>query len=133
MSLVEHDHAHRLWLLRTPAGSYVLRLDEPGDERLELPAEGGAFFGVAGLGVRYEDGTSALEWRYAGHSVENDTLVVVLADRHYPLEVSLHYRVRGEVVERWTTLRNTGEAPISLLRTDSASWTLPRRADARLS
>ena len=167
MSLVEHDHAHRLWLLRTPASSYVLRLDahdrprhvhwgppltleqacaiaerrnpadssfdEPGDERLELPAEGGAFFGVAGLAIRYEDGTSALEWRYAGQIVEDDTLILRLADRHYPLEVSLHYRVRGDVVERWTTLRNTGDAPISLLRTDSASWTLPRRADARLS
>src|ERR1043165_8896348 len=127
MSLVEHDPAHRLWLLRTPESSYAFRLDaddrprhvhwgppltlaqatqvaarrhpaaaarprparwappltlaqatqvaarrnpadssfdEPGDERQELPAEGGAFFGVAALAVRYDDGTSALEWRY---------------------------------------------------------------------
>ncbi|WP_410624181.1 alpha-galactosidase [Amycolatopsis sp. cmx-8-4] len=167
MSLVEHDPAHRLWLLRTPESSYAFRLDaddrprhvhwgppltlaqatqvaerrnpaessfdEPGDERLELPAEGGAFFGVAALAVRFEDGTSALEWRYAGHSSTEDSLDVRLADRHYPLELSLHYRVRGEILERWTTLRTTGDAEIALLRTDSASWTLPRRDGARLS
>ena len=27
MSLVEHDPAHRLWLLRTPESSYAFRLD----------------------------------------------------------------------------------------------------------
>lgn len=167
MSLVEHDPAHRLWLLRTPESSYAFRLDaddrprhvhwgppltlaqatqvaerrnpaessfdEPGDERLELPTEGGAFFGVAALAARFEDGTSALEWRYAGHSSTEDTLDLRLADRHYPLELSLHYRVRGDVIERWTTLRTTGDAEIALLRTDSASWTLPRRDGARLS
>ncbi|VVJ20057.1 Alpha-galactosidase (EC [Amycolatopsis camponoti] len=167
MSLVEHDPAHRLWLLRTPESSYAFRLDaddrprhvhwgppltlaqatqvasrrnpadssfdEPGDERQELPAEGGAFFGVAALAVRYEDGTSALEWRYDGYTGTEDSLVVRLVDRHYPLELSLHYRVRGDVVERWTSVRNTGEAPISLLRTDSAAWTLPRRDGARLT
>src|SRR3954454_18190694 len=189
MSLVEHDPAHRLWLLRTPESSYAFRLDaddrprhvhwgppltlaqatqvaarrrgqghgppplplaqatqvaarrnpadssfdEPGDERQELPAEGGAFFGVAALAVRYEDGTSALEWRFEAFAVDDDVLVVRLADRHYPLELALHYRVRGDVVERWTTVHNTGPAPISLLRTDSAAWTLPRRDGARLS
>ncbi len=165
MSLVEHDPAHRLWLLRTPESSYAFRLDaddrprhvhwgppltlaqatqvaarrnpadssfdEPGDERQELPVEGGAFFGVSALAVRFEDGTSALEWRYDGFAIEDGTLVIRLADRHYPLRLSLHYRVRGDVVERWTSLR--ADQAVSLLRTDSASWTLPRRDGARLT
>src|SRR3569833_4472750 len=138
MAPVEHDPAHRLWLLRTPDSSYAFRLDaddrprhvhwgppltlaqatqvaarrnpadssfdEPGDERQELPAEGGAFFGVAALAVRYEDGTSALEWRYEGFAIEDDALVVRLAGRHYPHGLSLHCRARGEVIERWTSL-----------------------------
>ena len=170
MSLVEHDPAHRLWLLRTLSTAYAFRLDaahrprhvhwggpltleqatqiadrrnptdssfdEPGEERLELPAEGGAFFGVPALAVRFADGTSALEWTYAGHQIDSGTLVVRLRDRHYPLEASLYYRVHADtdVIERWTLLRHLGsEEPISLLRTDSASWTFPRRAGARLS
>ncbi|MFI5609339.1 alpha-galactosidase [Amycolatopsis sp. NPDC051903] len=106
--------------------------DEPLDDRPELATEGGAFFGVAGLSVRFADGTQALEWTYAGHDTQ-DGLVVRLRDRHYPLEAELHYRVRGEAVERHAVLRNTGSEPIRLLRTDSAAWTLPRRDGYRIS
>ncbi|WP_329057675.1 alpha-galactosidase [Amycolatopsis sp. NBC_01480] len=108
--------------------------DEPGDERLELPADGGAFFGVAGLGVRFADGTQALEWTYAGHEVEDGELAVRLRDRHYPLEAELRYRAHDDVIERRLRLRHTGnDDPITLLRTDSAAWTMPHRAGARLT
>ncbi|MEV8612761.1 alpha-galactosidase [Amycolatopsis sp. NPDC051373] len=110
--------------------------DEPGDDRPELAAEGGAFFGVAGLSVRFADGTQAVEWAYAGHDTGHDAgdgLVVRLKDRHYGLVAELHYGLRGDVVERHVVLRNTGTEPISLLRTDSAAWTLPRRDAYRVS
>ncbi|MFI9552823.1 alpha-galactosidase [Nonomuraea endophytica] len=45
------------------------------------------------------------------------------------------YRVREDtdVIERRLTLRNTGHEPVTLLRCDSASWTLPPREDYRVS
>jgi alpha-galactosidase len=108
----------------------------------ELAAEGGARFGVPGLQVRFADGTRGLEWAYMGHEIVQDEvgagLELRLRDRHYPLEISLRYRVHhdSDVVERSATLRHSGEpdsGAIEVLRADSANWALPRLAEYRLS
>ncbi len=101
----------------------------------ELPVDGGARFGVPSLRVRFPDGTRALELAYADHDIADGRLDVRLRDRHYPLEVTLHYRVRPEtdVIERWTTVRNTGDADaVEVLRADSANWSVPYRDGYRL-
>lgn len=48
--------------------------------------------------------------------------------------MELHYRVRDntDVIERWTVVRNLGDEPVTLLRADSAAWTLPLLRDYRL-
>ncbi|GAA3442658.1 alpha-galactosidase [Planomonospora venezuelensis] len=142
-----------LWLLSTPTSGYVVRLagdatptcahwgpaltlDQARDLPAgwpELPVEGGAWFGVAGLQIRYGDAVRGVEWRHLGHAVEGDQLVLHMADGHYPLEITLHYRVRGETIERWTTVTNCGAEPVTLLRCDSAAWSLPHRDGYRLS
>ncbi|MEV8425737.1 alpha-galactosidase [Streptomyces niveus] len=106
----------------------------------ELPVDGGARYGVPSLQVRFADGTRAVEWEPAGHDIREipggaAELELNFHDRHYPLDIGLHYRVYddSDVIERWTTLRNTGTDDIVLLRADSAAWTLPPRADYRLS
>lgn len=104
----------------------------------ELAVDGGLRFGVPALQVRFEDGTRAVEWRYSGYSIDDttSTLDVRFEDRHYPLEIVLHYRVHADtdVVERWLSLRNTGsDDAVTLLRTDSATWPLPARDDYRVS
>ncbi|MEV4757805.1 alpha-galactosidase [Micromonospora sp. NPDC049559] len=102
----------------------------------ELAVEGGARFGPPSLAVRFADGTRAVQWRYAGHEVDGAHLRIRLRDRHYPLEVTLHYRIPdgGDVVERWTTVANRDEAaPVTLLRCDSAAWCAPHRSDYRIS
>jgi alpha-galactosidase len=108
----------------------------------ELATEGGARFGVASLQVRYADGTRGTEWRYLGHTAadgdDGATLDVTLTDRHYPLELTLHYRVfaDSDVIERSVTLRHTGApdaAPMTLLRADAACWSLPELPGHRLS
>ncbi|WP_127500612.1 alpha-galactosidase [Actinoplanes solisilvae] len=106
---------------------------EQGTGEAELRVEGGAQFGPSSLLVRFADGTSAIEWVYEGHKIDGEHLSVRLADRHYPLAVTLHYRLAGDVLERWTDVTNRGSEPITLLRCDSAAWTLPARAEHRLS
>ncbi|HEY0806422.1 MAG TPA: alpha-galactosidase [Pseudonocardiaceae bacterium] len=103
----------------------------------ELAVNAGSRFGPPSLAVRYTDGTAAVEWVYEGYDVDGGHLAVRLADRHYPLSVTLHYRVHddSDVIERWTTVRNTAEddAAITVVRLDSAAWTMPDRPDYRVS
>ncbi|MCU7727957.1 alpha-galactosidase [Actinoplanes sp. KI2] len=106
---------------------------EQGPGVAELPVEGGDRFGPAGLIVRFADGARAVEWEYREHEIGEDELAIRLADRFYPLEIVLHYRARGGALERWTSVTNTGAEPITVLRCDSAAWTVPHRPDYRLS
>ncbi|MFI6761550.1 alpha-galactosidase [Micromonospora sp. NPDC050417] len=102
----------------------------------ELTVEGGARFGPPSLLVRFSDGTRALQWRYAGHDVDGGHLSIHLDDQHYPLRVTLHYHMHpdSDVLERWTTVRNLdAHHPVTLLRCDSATWTVPGRPHYRLS
>ncbi|MEV8313662.1 alpha-galactosidase [Streptomyces sp. NPDC059900] len=106
----------------------------------ELPVDGGARYGTPSLQVRFADGTRAFEWQATGHRVHEPApgsteLALEFRDRHYPLEIALHYRVHddSDVIERWSVLRNTGTDPVTLLRADSAAWTLPARDDYWLS
>jgi alpha-galactosidase len=125
-----------------------LPLDTPGIDSFggrrvpeELAVDGGARYGVPGLQIRFADGTRALEWAYEGHEItaraEGVALELRMRDRHYPLAISLHYRVHhdSDVMERHVTLRHTGEpgtGDIEVLRLDSAGWTLPEREDYRV-
>nr|WP_189191437.1 alpha-galactosidase [Streptomyces albiflavescens] len=101
----------------------------------ELPVDGGTRYGPPSLQVRFADGSRAFEWQPTGHRVDEGELELAFRDRLYPLHVALHYRVRGDtdVIERWTVVRNAGEEPVTLLRADSAAWTLPPLRDYRLS
>ncbi|GAA2741130.1 alpha-galactosidase [Kitasatospora cinereorecta] len=102
----------------------------------ELAPQTGARFGPAGLQVRFADGTIGAQWDFLGPRITGGELRLRLADRRYPLAADLCYRVRpdSDVIERWTELTHTGEdAPVTVHRLDSASWTLPRLADYRLS
>ena len=102
----------------------------------ELAVEGGARFGPPSLLVRFADGTRGVEWRYTGHDIDGGHLRVHLRDRHYPLYVTLNYRVHGDsdVIERWTTVENRDdEAPVTVLRCDSAAWTAPHRTRYRMN
>lgn len=70
------------------------------------------------------------EWTFERYEVEGDELRLRFRDAG--LAVTLHYRMRDDVVERRVTLDNDGPA-VELLRADSATWTLPDRDGWRLS
>ncbi|HEY8473794.1 MAG TPA: alpha-galactosidase [Natronosporangium sp.] len=131
---------HVYWGPRLTAAQAAALPDRPRDwDQLlgeELPATGGERFGPPGLLVEFGDGTRAVEWRYRDHQVDDGQLRITLADRHYPLELTLCYRVYPDtdVIERWTELRHTGtDQPIMVERCDSAHWTIPVRPDYRMS
>jgi alpha-galactosidase len=104
--------------------------ESPLDGREEYPVEGGPRFVRPALSVRTEEGRGT-EWSFeAQESTEDEELRLRFRDGG--LAVTLHYRMRGDVVERWVTLDNAGSA-VELLRADSGVWTLPDRDGWRLS
>lgn len=83
--------------------------------------------GVRGTVLRFESAEQA-----GGEAPE---LRIRLRDGDYPLRVTLHYRMheRYDLIERWATLENLGDAPATLERAWSAQWHLPLGGDYRLS
>src|SRR3954452_24107212 len=105
--------------------------EAPLDGREEYPVEGGPRFTRPALSVRTDE-RRGTEWSFEAYDTEGDELRLRFRDGG--LTVTLHYRMRHDVLERWVTLDNQDPAPVELLRADSAAWTLPDREDGwRLS
>ncbi|MEU5595821.1 alpha-galactosidase [Streptomyces sp. NPDC020298] len=104
--------------------------ESPLDGREEYPVEGGPRFVRPALSVRTEE-RRGTEWTFEAYDTEGDELRLRFRDGG--LAVTLHYRMRGDVVERWVTVGNGGDARVELLRADAATWTLPDRDGWRLS
>ncbi|MDX3691817.1 alpha-galactosidase [Streptomyces europaeiscabiei] len=149
----------RTWLLTGPRSSYALRLTEndellhlhwgprialadaeelaarqelpyrpfeaPVDGHEEYPVEGGPRFARPALSVRTDE-RRGTEWAFREYEADGDELRLRFTDDG--LGITLHYRLREDVIERWVTLVNDGPA-VELLRADSATWTLPSRAE----
>ncbi|WP_030739519.1 alpha-galactosidase [Streptomyces sp. NRRL S-31] len=104
--------------------------ESPLDGREEYPVEGGPRFVRPALSVRTAE-RRGTEWRFTGHQEEDGELRLRFDDDG--VGITLHYRMRGDVVERWVTVDNGGRARVELLRADAATWTLPDREGWRLS
>jgi alpha-galactosidase len=105
--------------------------ESPLDGREEYPVEGGPRFTRPALSVRTDE-RRGTEWSFEAYDTDGDELRLRFRDGG--LTITLHYRMRDDILERWMSLDNQGPAPVELLRADSATWTLPDRADGwRLS
>ncbi|MEU6283308.1 alpha-galactosidase [Streptomyces sp. NPDC047028] len=104
--------------------------ESPLDGREEYPVEGGPRFTRPALSVRTGE-RRGTEWRFVSYETDDDVLRLRFDDDG--LAITLHYRMRGDVVERWVALHNGGPEPVELLRADAAAWTLPDREGWRLS
>ncbi|MFD0419053.1 alpha-galactosidase [Streptomyces sp. NPDC127108] len=106
------------------------------DGREEYPVEGGPRFVRPALSVR-GGGVRGTEWRFLGPADDTgDELRLRFTDAVHGLLITLAYRMRGDVVERYAVLTHQGPptAPhVEVLRADSATWTLPPREHWRLS
>lgn len=106
--------------------------ESPLDGREEYPVEGGPRFVRPALSVRTQEGRGT-EWSFEGYETQGaEGEELRLRFRDGGLAITLHYRMRGDVLERWATLDNDGPV-VELLRADSAVWTLPDRDGWRLS
>ncbi|WP_338894811.1 alpha-galactosidase [Streptomyces sp. TG1A-60] len=104
--------------------------EAPVDGYEEYPVEGGPRFARPALSVRTDE-RRGTEWTFRTYEADGDELRLSFTDGG--LGITLHYRMRDDVVERWVTLVNEGPTA-ELLRADSATWTLPPREEAwRLS
>ncbi|WP_324614219.1 glycoside hydrolase family 36 N-terminal domain-containing protein, partial [Streptomyces kebangsaanensis] len=100
------------------------------DGHEEYPVEGGPRFVRPALSVRTAE-RRGTEWTFESCRTGGGELRLRFNDSG--LGITLHYRMRGDVVERWVTLDNQGPDTVELLRADSATWTLPHREGWRLS
>lgn len=80
--------------------------ESPLDGREEYPVEGGPRFVRPALSVRTDE-RRGTEWRFEAYETEGDELRLTFRDTG--LAITLHYRMRHDVVERWVTL--THDAP----------------------
>ncbi len=103
--------------------------ESPLDGHEEYPVEGGPRFVRPALSVRTDE-RRGTEWRFEGYEADDGELRLRFLDSG--LGITLHYRMRHDVVERWVTLLNEGPS-LEVLRADSATWTLPERDGWRLS
>ncbi|MGH1552884.1 glycoside hydrolase family 36 N-terminal domain-containing protein [Streptomyces sp. L7] len=103
--------------------------EAPLDGHEEYPVEGGPRFVRPALSVRTPE-RRGTEWTFDRYDTDGDELRLRFRDAG--LTITLHYRTRGDVVERWTVLDNEGTEPLELLRGDSATWTLPDREEWQL-
>lgn len=87
------------------------------------------------LKVAFADGTRDTVLRFDSSEIDGENLLIHLQDTHYPLHLTLHYRVHPEhdLIERFPTLTNTGDQPITIERAFSAQWHLPIGDRYRLS
>ena len=98
----------------------------------EYAGWGGLNYTEPSLKVTFADGVRDLVLRYKSHDLLDGAgalteMRVTLADAVYGLEVVLGYRAAEEcdIIERWATIRNTGDSPITIEQVMSAVLHLP--------
>ena len=107
----------------------------PEIEFLEYRSWGGPSVMEPSLKITFADGTRSLFLVYQSHEIEGETLKIVTRDPHYPVQVTLCYRVSPEfdIIERWAQIENQGTEAFNIEMAASANWSLPLRRDYRLT
>lgn len=106
-----------------------------GDDTQEYRGYGGHSTVEPSLKVRFSDGTRDLFLKYRYHIIDGSELYIILSDTKYPIEVTLKYIVHEEydIIQRSSSIKNTGIEDIMLEQVFSATWILPYRNDYRLT
>ncbi|MEV5964007.1 alpha-galactosidase [Kribbella sp. NPDC051952] len=92
-------------------------------EPLEYAVRGVRYAAPVDLVVSGPDGTDELRPLFTGATAEDESLELSFTDG--ALGLRLHYRVLGDVVERWVSVHNDGTDELTLHRHDSAGFVVP--------
>lgn len=95
--------------------------------REEYPVYGGLRYKENCLKVTFEDRTRDVVYTYVKHEINDNNLVITLKDKHYNLQIELHYKVLEEVdlIERKTVLVNNTKEVIQIENVMSGQVHIP--------
>ena len=141
------------YLLDYPDVSFSGNIYDVGDNRtysldtmpLEYSTEGIGDFRISAVGIRYENGASALDLRYESHEIlpgkysipglpavyaedyEAETLAITLKDTASDVRVTLKYGVLPDfdVITRSAVITNNGQGKVMILRAHSLCLDIP--------
>jgi alpha-galactosidase len=103
----------------------------------EYPGYAGIKYTDPCLKVTFADGVRDVVLQFDSAEIVGggSGLDITLSDTHYPLRMTLHYRAHEnyDLIERWVTLRNESDQPVTIERIFSAQWHLPWGGNYRLT
>lgn len=105
-------------------------------ETEEFGGFGGCHYAEPGLKAEFADGVRDLKLVYVGYELAGDhELTVRLADRHYALQVDVHYRLYPghEIVERSVSVHNGEAQPVRIDQVMAAVWSVQGLPEYRLT
>jgi alpha-galactosidase len=100
----------------------------------EFVAWGGALYSTPDLKITFPDGNRDLVLRYASHTIEGNSLSIVLKDILLNVYVTLQYRIDPVtgILCRSAVIENRTQAPFTIEQAWSATWNLPEAMDYQL-
>ena len=115
----------------------------PGHSAFDLPinatphefvAWGAGLYSVPDLKITFPDGKRDLVLRYVSHTIQNETLAIVLKDISLNVYVTLEYQVDAAtgILRRSAVIENKTQAPFTIEEASSATWNLPDATDYKL-
>lgn len=88
---------------------------------------GSTMYRECALKCVFSDGCRDTVLKYQDYKINGNTLEINLCDKHYPLAVTLVYKIfeNSDIIERYTIIKNLGENCITLEKAASAEINLP--------
>ena len=103
--------------------------------RCECSTNDGVDYGEASILPIFADGVRGMRPAYESHSIDGDTLRVVIKDKYYDFTAVLCYRAVGklDLIERWIEITNRTGAPVELPLFRCGNVQLPSHDNYRLT
>jgi len=97
----------------------------------EFAGWGSELYDEPALKITFPDGNRDLVLHYASHTIEGNTLTIVLRDISRDVFVTLRYTIDPDtgILGRSATIENRTSTPLTIEQAAAASWNLPRGTD----
>ena len=101
----------------------------------EFAGWGSGLYVEPSLKITFPDGNRDLVLHYVSHTIDGNTLEVVLKDISREVFVTLKYVIDPDtgILGRSATIENRTKDPLTIKQAAAAAWTLPRGTDYTLS